>query len=564
MQEQEKAFEQWSFGSRPLRFFSSKQGLLIAFISGVLYSLSFEPFGLSFLAWFAVGFFYISGFRRADKGLFLYGFVFSLTHLIFSNWFLNPVGWWIPFVVSFGYCFLIPLWFYFSRKLYWCLAFPKAEDTCGDAQPKQFLLSSKNEIVWIFATSFLWCFFEWVRFWLYTGYPWDLLGVSQYEGLARYVASNAGILSVSFVVILVNMSVAVFLERFLVGFKTQEKLPWQVMPKLFAIGISLLIILFSYINFTPSKGRDFVKAILLQGNFSAYKAVPANERFGVFKNLVFESLKHKPELYIWSETCLPWYEDTSRYLEYVINKSRASHIIGILRSKYDGKLQRYNSALFYSYPFDNKPKIYDKIHLVPYGEYVPLRSLMTPSFRKKVEKLTGMGTSLQRGKTRKIFSLRDNQLRLGIQICFEDFFGYISRQLVSSNANALLVMSNDAWYEKTAGGLKHRTQAVFRALETNLPLIRVGNHCESALIAPSGRIVTSYEKQNGQVFGRGYAVIQIPIIKDYKPTFFVLYPNFFKILICLISLVFFWFLLYRFGVYKLEALRRITKEEKNL
>ena len=131
----------------------------------------------------------------------------------------------------------------------------------------------------------------------------------------------------------------------------------------------------------------------------------------------------------------------------------------------------------------------------------------------------------------KFFSLANNELRLGIQICFEDVFPEISRELVYQNANALLVISNDAWYKKTAGGLKHRTQAIFRAIETNLPLIRVGNHCESALISPTGKVVTSYEQKYKKKFGGGYTIIEIPIIENYQPTFYLLNPYFFTSLI---------------------------------
>ena len=126
---QENKFEVFPLGAKTLKFFKRWQGCLIAFVAAILYSLSFEPFGLSLLAWCSIAVFYLAGFRRQDKALLLYGLIFSLTHLFFSNWFLYPVHWSLPFMVSLVYSFLTPLWFYLTRKFYWKLIFSKPHDT---------------------------------------------------------------------------------------------------------------------------------------------------------------------------------------------------------------------------------------------------------------------------------------------------------------------------------------------------------------------------------------------------------------------------------------------------
>ena len=123
--------------------------------------------------------------------------------------------------------------------------------------------------------------------------------------------------------------------------------------------------------------------------------------FNTYKQLIEESSKEKPQLFIWPETCLP-ISLPDYFLRNIINFSKAPHIIGSIHTTGREHRKIYNSVKFYTYPYKQKD-IYHKVHIVPYGEYIPFRSLISGSFRDMIERNSGMGKSLSRGENYKIF-----------------------------------------------------------------------------------------------------------------------------------------------------------------
>ncbi|MBE6369083.1 MAG: apolipoprotein N-acyltransferase [Lentisphaerae bacterium] len=171
---------------------------------------------------------------------------------------------------------------------------------------------------------------------------------------------------------------------------------------------------------------------------------------------------------------------------------------------------------------------YSKVHPVPFGEYVPMRRYL-PDF---IVDLIDMQRDLTPGKSLDPIQLND-QIRLGVNICFEDVFTYISRAEAFRGANLLLVITNDAWYPTSSEPEQHLANSVARAIENNLPMVRCGNDSASCLISPGGEIIWSLagalQFDDGKPFrrGSGSAVIsvKVPAPEQIKRTFYSRYGD---------------------------------------
>jgi apolipoprotein N-acyltransferase len=125
---------------------------------------------------------------------------------------------------------------------------------------------------------------------------------------------------------------------------------------------------------------------------------------------------------------------------------------------------------------------YDKMQLVPFGEYVPLRSLLGSIVNRVVN---GFGDMFP-GRTQTIFSV--NGARLGTLICYESIFPNLARSAVKDGANILVNITNDAWYGESSAPYQLLAMAAMRSVETKVPMVRVANTGISAVIDPVGRI----------------------------------------------------------------------------
>ena len=172
--------------------------------------------------------------------------------------------------------------------------------------------------------------------------------------------------------------------------------------------------------------------------------------------------------------------------------------------------------------------MYSKVHPVPFGEFVPMRRYL-PNW---VIKIIDMQRDLTPGKSMEPIILNEN-VRLGVNICFEDVFPYISRQEQLLGANLLLVITNDAWYPTSSEPEQHLANAVSRAIETGLPMVRCGNDSATCLITPSGEIIWSLAEAlklgDGQPFRRGAGAatvtVNVPSVEQNKITFYSRYRD---------------------------------------
>jgi apolipoprotein N-acyltransferase len=338
----------------------------------------------------------------------------------------------------------------------------------------------------------------------FTSVPWDQLGYSQVDNaLVAEIAPWAGVYGISFVLVVANAFVAgaLLLDR---GF---EKIGCGV------AGAVILLAGCYGVYISPVASDGIVTAVLIQPNLDVGSsdtwAGPdwdrhidefirlGRERCGSYLAGIpqtdaptrkdnCDTVPAHPALIAWPESPAPFAEADPRFsqaLTSVAQATQAPLVVGSIGMDYsadDQQWRDYNSALIISSDGARVGR-YDKIHLVPFGEYVPFRDLLF--FARK---LTGRVSEFTRGDERKVFRL--NGHRYGVFICYEAVFADEVRQFARLGAEVLVNISDDGWYGDTSAPWQHLNMARMRAIENRRWLLRDTNNGVTAAIDPYGRV----------------------------------------------------------------------------
>ena len=181
----------------------------------------------------------------------------------------------------------------------------------------------------------------------------------------------------------------------------------------------------------------------------------------------------------------------------------------------------YNTAKLFT-AHGGKQQTYRKMHLVPFGEYLPLRPLLGPIAGGLVPGDFG------RGEEPLVFDLPEPALKFAALVCFEDTLGELTRQFVKGGAQLLVNITNDGWFLRTAGAEQHLDNAIFRAVENRLPLVRCANTGITCSIDSKGRI-----DRTGRTgmwiapFVRGFVTHEIAVPAHPAQTFYTRHGDWF-------------------------------------
>lgn len=380
-----------------------------------------------------------------------------------------------------------------------------------------------------------WALLEYARSYLFTGFGWALLSYSQYRNLPIIQISDfLGAWGVSFAIMLFNVNIhAIF---------SQTPEPRKKIRQVIPIALFLFIVLsYGYLRIyfiSKAKYPNALKVAVVQGNIpQELKWMPSASNYILQKyaRITKEAVDKNVDLIIWPEAAAPGIlgEDDSVFKEVfsLAKKSKTKLLVG---SVVRDELRYFNSALL----IDEKGKIeerYDKLHLVPFGEYIPLKQLLP-----FLEVVVPIG-DITRGSEYKVFKLQipNSSLKasFSVLICFEDLFPELSRKFINSGARLLVNITNDAWYKKTSAQKQHLQASVFRAVENHAFLIRSANTGVSCFIRPDGKIVSVVQdKLNKSIFVDGYSIEDIPLLAN-KPTFYTRYGDVSIIALCLYMLL---------------------------
>jgi apolipoprotein N-acyltransferase len=483
--------------------------------SAVLLILSFPGFNFEFLAWFV----FIPLFFALKNQSRLRAFIIA--------YFIGVIFWsgtiyWLIHVTLLGTILLI---------LYLALYF----GIFG------FLVSLVSGHWSLVTISAIWVLLEYLRSHLLTGFPWALLGYSQYLNLSIIqIADITGAWGVSFLVVMVNVALYSVMSQELAV--TSRKSGAITKIKILIIPVIVLLVVLGYgfyklttHNSKLTTGRS-IKIAVIQGNIPQEQKWQLDTKSFILKKYLVLShmaAKDRPNLIIWPEAALPVIlEAEPLYYEEVFRFSQETSIPLLMGAVTLRGNAYYNSAVLVD--VDNGlAQRYDKLHLVPFGEYIPLRKVLP--FLQTVVPIGDIAP----GKDYTVFSAyltsgigHSVKSKFSVLICFEDLFSELSRAFVKRGAYFLVNITNDAWYKKTFAAYQHFQASVFRAVENRVFLVRSANTGVSGFISPRGEIVSLVRDQAGkEIFVDGYKTQKIEIYK-HPLSFYTRFGDWF-VLLCM-------------------------------
>lgn len=440
---------------------------LIAALAGALLVLSFAPFGLYPAAVLALAGFYLALRGCNGRDAFLIGWLFGLalfgTGVAWVRISLNEFGNMPALVAN-----LLMLLFVAAMALYygitgWLIRRLEGARPPGWSGPLLILPA-------------VWVLLEWLRGWLFTGFPWLYAGNGQLDGPLGGLAPVLGVHGLSLAVA-VSAGLLWGLLRWRGGAR-----------RLTLIGLALLWAgsgLLWRVDWTaPAPGPDGgpIRVAVIQGNveqsvkWDSDGLMPTLE---IYLTLTREHLDS--DLVVWPETAIPEFlhrvqGPLIRPLTETAREAGAEIVVGLPVMEQDG---RYYNALI---SLGSAQDRYFKRHLVPFGEFLPFEAQLRPL----IDWFEVPMSDFSRGSAERPL-LQVGERRVGVSICYEDVFVEEVRQALP-DAAYLINVSNDAWFGDSLAPHQHLQFARLRALETGRWLVRATNTGISAIIDPFGRV----------------------------------------------------------------------------
>ena len=341
------------------------------------------------------------------------------------------------------------------------------------------------------AAAGLWTALEFLRTYLFSGFPWALLGYSQYrQATVRLLASAVGVYGISALLVLVNGALADVLVRWLRPPTERGRFRGALLP----VGLTCLALAatLGYARFIwrdPTGGAP-IRVGLLQGNIDQsvkWERAYQTKTLDIYERLARQAAAEHPALIVWPESAIPFVLRYEPELGLRVHRFVVETGIPMLVGSPDvGEDQRfYNSAFLLGRDGQLRGR-YDKRHLVPFGEYVPLQHIFF--FLDKL--VVGIG-DFGRGRSATVLPL--DGIRFGVMICYEVIFPAEVRHFARGGAEFLVNITNDAWFGRSGAPYQHLAMAAMRAVENGSYLVRAANTGVTAVIAPTGQILAQTE-----------------------------------------------------------------------
>ncbi len=607
------------------RFTNHAPRLFASLLSGAMYALAFPPYHQAWLAWVALVSLLLVACRSSIWGAFGHGYLAGVVAFGWTlEWIRHvTVSGWI--ILSFYLALYPAIWaaavaWIQTRRTSHVAGRASFENPdprleTRDSRPTSRVSFSVDggrwtvDVLLLLAVPAAWALLEWIRSWLFSGFGWALLSYSQWHALpAIQIAHLVTAYGVSFLIVLVNVAIA---EVFLLFVARRLPPDWRLVaspqsyrrgqtpsapdpigatkqssfrtPGVLLVASVVLVLSLSYGYWRlqqPIEGQPVTVAVL-QGNVPQHQkwderyAQQILDQYMVLTRVVADD---QSDLVIWPETSVPGYlEEEPGLLDAVQGAARLSGsylLVGTPSMQLEetereatldmvsrrSELRYYNSAVLLG-PDGTLLQRHHKMHLVPFGEYVPFEDRLpvlrawipptgdfSPGRDCTVFQLRTQASSYKLQATR--FETRDAdrkqstnsqeqqrgeselsvsgsgydaghlqleagslQLKFGVLICYEDIFPRIVRRLRRSGADFLVNITNDAWFGDRSGAAEQHAQAsLFRAVEEGVWVVRSANTGYSCVIDPCGRIVDEVKDRDGRRVGvPGYAIATLRV-----------------------------------------------------
>ena len=464
---------------------------LYQIVSGLLLALSYPSTGWGFLAWFALVPLLASVHHAQNHSQALgFGLISGIVFFCFSiHWLthVSTVGWLLVVLMESVYIMVFAWLAYVGIK---------------SQKPALF------KVVWI---ALAWTVTEFLRSEMPVfGFGWNLLAYSQssYVPLIQF-ANVLGAYGLGFLIVLVNASL------FYAWFRRKD---WGTVLSLAAVVVLILAGLWGYGKIMlarPEEPKEYLRVSVVQGNIpqSVKWELMAKEKIlEIYEKLTQLAALEQPDLIIWPEAAFPGYFNRDLQAERIsrlAEEIQTPLLIGGLHWVSEREL--YNSAFFLKKDGASGQR-YDKLRLVPFGEYIPLKFIfgwITP-----VADALGI-SDFSAGVAPVIFRWAREDWPFGVLICFEDVFSDLARDLADRDAKFLIVITNDAWFGKTGAPFQHLQASIFRAVENGVAVVRAANTGVSAFVSHQGRVLATVKDARGEeTFVMGQKTLDLPLVTE--------------------------------------------------
>jgi apolipoprotein N-acyltransferase len=390
-------------------------------------------------------------------------------------------------------------------------------------------LSSINNLRLAFLLAAAWVSHEFLRGIVFSGWSWNSIGSALHTKLVVIqIAEFTGVAGLSFMVVFTNVILLATVRRFILETQVKPMRPHFDLTLTMAGIVGVMG--FGIHSLNVRRETKPLNVALVQPN------IPREEKFTVeFAMKTFDLFTRlsrpvldasaRPDLLVWPESSMPGPVLNDELSHKFVMDFSASTKTDLLLGTIDlDETHAYNAAMLVSEGGAHL-QVYRKVHLVPFGEYVPGRHTIPLLARIVGDQVPD---DFAFGKEYTVFKLTNDKARVAPLICFEDTIGDLTRQFVLAGANLLVNVTNDGWFLRSAGSRQHVANAIFRCIETRLPMVRAANTGVTCFINEFGAVTQTLVDENGSPFTEGTLTGQVAIAANPEPTFYVRHGELFE------------------------------------
>ncbi len=481
-----------------------------SFCTGILLFLSFPPFGFSFCGWIALIPLILACAGAAPRRAAFLGWLAGAIFFLGSLYWLRHVTWLGAIGLAF-YCalYFMPFAVFVSlRRCAWRSA------------------DGLKNLGWMLGAAAVWAASEYLRAIFATGFPWNLLGVSQYKNLPFIqVAEWGGVYALSALIVFVNAAFAATLLQYAAGLRRAYRMHIEMICALLAVAMVWSIGIKKLLHKPVAEGAP-VRVALIQPNIPEVgNWEPADPELAYKRLEKLTALAQHTsglDLIIWPETALPDFVRFNERSAGLVKKMVTNGVPILVGSmdvvwRADGKPDYYNASML----FNTKGELlggYYKQHLVLFGEYIPFEGKIP-----LINALTPIGSSFTSGRSAALLKRPGDNRGFCVLICFEDSLPYLARRAARAGATLLVNQTNDSWFDPDCGSAQHLANAVLRCVETRLPMLRCANTGITCSIDSFGRVTQTLAPRT-----QGFQIAEtIPSDPARVATFYVRFGDLF-------------------------------------
>lgn len=412
---------------------------------------------------------------------FRFGFVAGFVHTV------TLLYWLINVLVTYAYLPLIaalPIFFLLTGYL----ALYPALFALGISNLEKFPGVKPGGLLWMLLGAAIFTGLDYFKSFFLTGFPWEPLGAALAPSRIFVQAADlVGAGGLTFVIVFVNLALAEAYARF-----RKSGIKSTVFPGACVLAVFMALSIYGHYRYKSIdeaiRAAKETKATIVQASIEqSVKWDPDNrvKTLVTYQNLTLNASSKNPDLIVWPETAAPFFylrdEAATDWLNNLVKRSKSALLFGAPAFEEASSERRYYNR---AYLVDEKAEVlgyYDKVHLVPFGEYVPMKEILF--FVRKITEAAGIYFP---GKKGKLLELDDE--KIGVLICYESIFSALADEQVTSGADYLVIITNDAWFGKSSAPAQHFSQAIIRAVENRRSIIRAANTGISGFIMPDGSV----------------------------------------------------------------------------